>query len=374
MAVEDLIIFLIVLALRLVVPLAIFRFPLPAIIAALVLDAADQTIFQQTTEIDLEKLNYQGYDKALDIYYLAIAYISMFRNWRSLDAINVGTALWYYRLAGVALFELTQTRVLLIIFPNTFEYFFIFMAAVRLRYDSLRFSFRQVAAAAAAIWVFVKLPQEYWIHVAQLDTTDFIKERLFGVDPADGWGTAFGNRPLVLVTILVVFGILGWLITRLLRSAPAPDHALSFDADELPQPPPIASDEPREWHEGIIEKVTLLGLISIIFVQALLGESESAGQVAFRVALIVIGNAALTQFMLSRRGPWQSIGGAFAATVVLNSLLLGLFQVLFTTDGEDTPVRTAFLLLVLSLILTLFDHFRPPWRRRERAEALAAGG
>ena len=127
MSSPDLVIFGAVVVLRLLVPLGILRFPLPAILAALVIDAADQTIFQQFTNIDLEEFNYQGYDKALDIYYLTIAYIATFRNWRSGSAIVVAAALWYYRLIGVTLFELTEWRPLLILFPNTFEYFFIFI-------------------------------------------------------------------------------------------------------------------------------------------------------------------------------------------------------------------------------------------------------
>ena len=53
----DAMIFGLVVALRLLIPLGILRYPLPAIIAALVIDAADQTIFQQTTNIDLEEFN-----------------------------------------------------------------------------------------------------------------------------------------------------------------------------------------------------------------------------------------------------------------------------------------------------------------------------
>ena len=41
--------------------------------------------------------------------------------------------LYYYRMVGVILFEITQVRAILFIFPNTFEYFFIFVEAVRLR-------------------------------------------------------------------------------------------------------------------------------------------------------------------------------------------------------------------------------------------------
>ena len=30
--------------------------------------------------------------------------------------------------------------------------------------------------AAAIIWIFVKLPQEYWLHVAELDVTDTLED------------------------------------------------------------------------------------------------------------------------------------------------------------------------------------------------------
>ena len=67
-----------VIAARFVVPLAIPKFPLPAIVAAMVLDAADQSIF---SAFGAELANYQSYDKALDVFYLTIAYISTIRNW-----------------------------------------------------------------------------------------------------------------------------------------------------------------------------------------------------------------------------------------------------------------------------------------------------
>ncbi len=73
-------------------------------------------------------------------------------------------------------FELTQTRALLLVFPNTFEYFFIAYEAVRTRWNPLRFLFRWWLWAAGLIWVFIKLPQEYWIHVAQLDVTDTLRD------------------------------------------------------------------------------------------------------------------------------------------------------------------------------------------------------
>ena len=50
---------------RFIVPLFIPKYPLPAILAALVLDAADQTIFSWVTNDPLP--GYQSYDKALDV-------------------------------------------------------------------------------------------------------------------------------------------------------------------------------------------------------------------------------------------------------------------------------------------------------------------
>ena len=55
----DLLIFWAVVAARFLVPILIPRFPLPAILAALIIDAADQTIFQQFTNLELE--GYQAY-------------------------------------------------------------------------------------------------------------------------------------------------------------------------------------------------------------------------------------------------------------------------------------------------------------------------
>ncbi|MGH2614527.1 MAG: hypothetical protein ACRDJC_04765, partial [Thermomicrobiales bacterium] len=175
---RNLIVFLAVVAARLFVPLAIPRYPIPAGIAALVIDGVDQTIFQAFTTLPLA--GYQSYDKALDIYYLSVAYLSTLRNWTNLFAFGMSRFLFYYRLVGSLLFELLQIRALLLFFPNTFEYFFLFYEAVRLRWNPRRMSAALVIGAAFAIWVFVKVPQEYWIHIARLDVTDMLKERVFG--------------------------------------------------------------------------------------------------------------------------------------------------------------------------------------------------
>ena len=115
-------VFVVVVGSRFFVPLLIPRFPLPAVLASLVIDGVDQSIFQAFGH---NPPGYQGYDKAMDVYYLAVAYLSTLRNWTSRPAFRVAQFLYFYRLVGVLAFELTQWRPLLLIFPNTFEYFFI---------------------------------------------------------------------------------------------------------------------------------------------------------------------------------------------------------------------------------------------------------
>ncbi len=352
--------FAVVLAMRLLIPLAILRFPLPAILAALVIDAADQTIFQTMTNIDLERFNYQGYDKALDVFYLAVAYLAIFRNWKSAVAIAVGTFLWYYRLLGVTIFELTEWRPLLIIFPNTFEYFFIFFAIVRLRYNTDRFSTKFIVGAAAAIWIFIKLPQEYWIHIAKLDVTDFVKQDLFGVESSEGFGAAFGNRPIVAAALLaVVVGLIGLAVWGWRRLPPA-DHPVTFDADKLPNAKTHDPLQQRRWHDGLAEKVILLALTTIIFAQALQATTATTGEIVVGVIVIVVANAALTQLVRGRETSWRTTMRAFFTTLAVNAVILLAINILLPNEEDEPFYSTAFFLFLLSLIIALYDRYRPP--------------
>jgi hypothetical protein len=94
---------------------------------------------------------YQSYDKALDNYYLTLAYISTLRNWTNLFSFKVSRFLFYFRLVGAVAFELSGIRAVLLIFPNTFEYFFDFYELVRLRWDPRRLNRETVLRAAALI-------------------------------------------------------------------------------------------------------------------------------------------------------------------------------------------------------------------------------
>lgn len=348
-----------VLTARLVVPLFIPRFPLPAILLALVIDAADQTIFQQFTHFDLA--GYQGYDKALDVYYLAIAFLSTMRNWRSPYAAMLAAGLWYYRLVGVALFEMTDTRALLLIFPNTFEYLFIAYEAIRLGWDPNRLGPRRLYLLTAFIWVFIKLPQEWWIHVAQLDVTDVLREDVLGVSLDTSWGSALSQN-WWFVALLVVLGIAIALVARTaIARAPARDWPVSFDVDDRPGFPPTEGfDRARLFDRVLAEKLVLILLITFIFGHMLPDSVVATGPLCFAVAVISISNAAVSEWWRRRGRTWGAIPQRFAAMLVVNAGLVVIYSlVLRDRDRRLNEAAAVFFLLLVTLIITLYDRYRP---------------
>ncbi|MEI2690689.1 MAG: hypothetical protein V9H69_13665 [Anaerolineae bacterium] len=378
---SDMIIFWAVVLSRLLVPLLIPRYPLPAVLAALVLDGVDQTIFQQFTNLPLD--GYQSYDKALDIYYLTIAYISTMRNWANRPAFQVNRFLIYYRLVGVVAFELSQLRALLLIFPNTFEYFFIFYEAVRARWNPLRMNKRVVIAAAAVIWVVIKLPQEYWIHVAQLDVTDFIKETIFGMPLTASWTEAVANRPWVLalaaVALIALFFLARWLLTKL----PPADWSLKLEADPLPE----AIDERREQlalaaqarilRPALLEKIVLVSLVSLIFANILPGVRATAIQLYAAIAFVIVVNALLSHWLATRGRGWESIAREFLIMALVNLGIVYVAHFLLLRGGGALHLQiTLFFVLLLTLIVTLYDRYHVVYEarfaHREREEKAAS--
>jgi hypothetical protein len=363
----DGLIFGVVVASRILVPLAIPHWPLPAMIAALIIDGVDQTIFSTFTSLDLS--GYQQYDKALDIYYLSIAYVATLRNWTNLPAFSVSRFLYYYRLVGVVIFELSQIRAVLLIFPNTFEYFFDAYEGVRARWDPRRMSPRLVIGIAAFIWIFIKLPQEWWIHVAQLDMTDFLKENVFGVDPSASWGEAIANNPLPLVLAVVAIvaaAIAGWWLLQ--NRLPPADHPLAFDADAH-QPKVaverVAATRKRTaeslFDRELAEKVVLVSLVSIIFGRMLPGVEASPLVIAVGVAIVIVVNAAISDYLIRQatRLGYHTTTRQFIGTLAVNLAIVAIGQFLLEALRGQTLQHALIFVLLLSLIVTFYDRYRP---------------
>ena len=358
-------IFGVVIAARVLVPIAIPRFPLPAMLAALVIDGADQTIFQTFTRLDLE--GYQTYDKALDVYYLSIAYTATLRNWTHHTAIAVGRFLYYFRLVGVVLFEITQIRALLLVFPNTFEYVFDLYEAIRARWDPRRLSDRFVIGAAAAIWIFIKLPQEWWIHVAQLDATDLLKQVVFGVPLDASWIDAIAARPIIVVAVIALVVALAvgarWLLVHRL---PPADHRLTFDADtgQRAVDPAAVEREPRRlarrlFDRELVEKTALIALVSIIFGRMLPGVDATPLETALGIVIIIFVNTAITEALVRQGASWQSAVTQFVVMLVINLGIVAVGQALISSLTDQRLEHALVFAGLLTLIVTLYDRYRP---------------
>jgi hypothetical protein len=365
----DIVVFWGIVGARILVPLGVFRFPLPAMLAALVIDGLDQSIFQ-AFGIELE--GYQSYDKALDVYYLSMAYLAMMRNWVNQDAFDVGRFLYYYRLIGVVLFEQTQIRALLMVFPNTFEYFFDAYEAVRTRWDPRRLARVALMGLAAFIWIFIKLPQEWWIHVAQLDATDFIKTTIFGVDPSTPWPDAIAAAPWVLIALVALVLLAVVVVWRVvLPRLPAADHPFTLDADaHQPMVDGGAIDrERRRIAEKVIalellEKVVLIGLVSIIFSRMLPGSDPTAIDILIGVGIVVAVNTLISSLLIRRGDRPSGALQQFVVTFGINAgiVLVGQF-VLANLRGVQLEHALDFVLL-LSVIVTGYDRYRPLYKAR----------
>jgi hypothetical protein len=349
-------VFLCVVGGRFVLPLLIPHFPLPAIIACLVLDAADQTIFQA---FGYDPPGYQSYDKAMDIFYLALAYLSTMRNWENLGAYDVARFLFFYRLVGAFVFEMTHVRAILLIFPNTFEYFFIAYEAIRTRWSPITYLTRWWIWLAAIIWVFVKLPQEYWLHVAELDVTDTLEDYWWA------W-------PVLIIVVVAAVSFL-WFVARP-RLGPT-THTWEIESGPVPAAVDTAAKLAALRVRGgwvlswmTLEKVVLVGLVSVIYAQILPGMSSSNVRIFASVGVLVLVNAAITVAFSRREWTVESAGLAVLARLLTNvALVLAADRLLgHSAAGWDT----FFFLCLISLITTLHDRYQPVLAHRE-SEATA---
>jgi hypothetical protein len=334
----------VVIGARLLVPLALPRYPLPAIVAALAIDAADQTLFDAFTGRELAR--YQTYDKALDIYYLAIAYVSVLRNWTNGVAVEVARFLWYLRLVGVTVFEVTEQRLVLMVFANTFEYFFIAYEIIRCRWDPRRLARRAWLIVAGVLWIGVKLPQEWWVHVAQRDVTDTL-----AAHPSVGrWVLAGAGMVLVLAVALWKWAPGDWSL-RFDVDRPLPHEAVwrsaSYPGSRDPGPP-------LRW--PVIEKTVMIALVAIIFGQ-LLQLASSNLQIFLGTGAVVVVNVIVSPLVIRRRRHWRVIAREFVILGVLNTVLISLYASVVADDGINRAAAFFFGAL-FTLLITFYDRYR----------------
>lgn len=265
-------------------------------------------------------------------------------------AFKVGRFLFYYRLIGIAVFEITYLRPLLLIFPNIFEYFFIFYEAVRLKWDPKVLTKEKSILIAAFIWIFVKIPQEYWIHIARMDTTDWVR----------------ANPPNVIILIgwaAILIFLAWWILRDLPPMRPGLIVAASYRI--FPYDSPQARNMRDNYtsqkffdyflHYELVEKLVLVCLLSVIFAQILPEVRASSLQVAIGISVLIIINTKLSQWFARRGTRWKSIIREFIVMSAVNFGIVLAYDFLITRfDGSINLLDTLFFILLLTLNVTLY--------------------
>lgn len=152
----------IALVVRLVVPLLILRRPLAGGIAAIVADTSDIVLMNL---FGFPPWDYHHFDKLLDLYYLGLEAAVALR-WKPFPRA-VALTLFGWRLVGVAVFEATDARWLLLAAPNLFEWYWLFVLAVARFRPGYALTPRRTATWLVVLLV-PKLAQEYLFHVRQV--------------------------------------------------------------------------------------------------------------------------------------------------------------------------------------------------------------
>jgi hypothetical protein len=149
----------IIAAARLAGSLPVLRWPFYGAILAMLVDQSD--LFMMNL-IDLGGVrDYQSFDKYLDQAYL-LAFLAVALRWQGTER-NVAVGLYAYRFAGFLAFEVTQSRGLLLFFPNLFEFWFLFVAGRRQFGLEDRLKGRRLGVILVALAA-LKFFQEYAIH------------------------------------------------------------------------------------------------------------------------------------------------------------------------------------------------------------------
>jgi hypothetical protein len=165
---------LVFVAFRVATALPVLRWPLAGGLLAIGGDLADLLLRDL---LGIGSLDYQLLDKLLDQVYVVLFLVVALR-WEGVER-RVSVALFGFRLVGSALFLLTDERVVLLLFPNVFEPWFLLVALLHHRRRPLEWTGSRLAAALAGVTA-LKLVQEWALHGARvfdgISSLEFLEE------------------------------------------------------------------------------------------------------------------------------------------------------------------------------------------------------
>ncbi len=149
-------------AIRIAGSLPVLRWPLGGGLLAVLVDLSDLLLRDL---LGLGSLDYQAWDKWVDQLYLA-AFLVVALRWTGMER-TVAIGLYAFRLVGFAAFEITGDRGMLLLFPNVFELWFLFVAALHHFRPGFRLRSAQVIGILVVLLAIKEL-HEWALHGARL--------------------------------------------------------------------------------------------------------------------------------------------------------------------------------------------------------------
>ena len=149
---------IIILIARIIGSLLVFKWNFFGAIIAILVDFSD--LFMMNLLHLGGVRNYQMFDKIIDLFYLIFFLIVTFKWTKKLR--NISIFLFVLRIIGFVLFEIFHNRLILFIFPNVFELWFLAIAYMKL------FKYEITTRKLVVIFTIVlilKLIHEYILHV-----------------------------------------------------------------------------------------------------------------------------------------------------------------------------------------------------------------
>lgn len=189
---------------RIASALTILRYPFAGFVFSLEVDKWDWYWLGMSDRSAADQAFYQDWDKVLDLVCLSIAAIVVLQ-WPDVRAKRLALGMFAWRIVGVAAFEITDQRWLLIVFPNVFETMYLLYLLFRLLsgHDSMLESRRETLFVALALLV-PKVGQEIFLHALEERPWHLWHILPSSVLDAWLWGAAMYALPLIALAYLLL--------------------------------------------------------------------------------------------------------------------------------------------------------------------------
>jgi hypothetical protein len=171
----------IVIVLRLVLPLTILRWPLAGGLLSMLIDTLDVALVDALAKAFGEPPEfgpiYAQLDKVLDTWYLTLELV-VTRRWSDSLLRRTALVLYVWRLIGAILFELTDLHPILVVFPNLFENFFLYILIMwRLAPKLVPRTLAQLLLVLAVLFI-PKAMQEWLLHWEEAHPWQWLRDTI----------------------------------------------------------------------------------------------------------------------------------------------------------------------------------------------------